>query len=362
MEHATNPRGRGALSNHTGRFEAATRQTIDDGWAPQEDDPPATPTNLHRDSSRSVISRNQSPDIGFDRSINPYRGCEHGCVYCFARPTHAYLGHSAGLEFETEIYHKPDAAMLLSHELAKPKYQPKPIAMGTNTDPYQPVERWLKITRSIVEVLADARHPLTITTKSAGVVRDIDLLTPMAKDNLVRVAVSVTTLDRKLARAMEPRAATPDRRIEAIRQLTDAGIPVSVMVAPVIPGLTDHELEDILARAAAAGASSAGYILLRLPLEVADLFREWLDGIRPGYAKKVLHRLADMHGGSLYRSEFGHRQVGAGPEADLLQQRFKAACRRLGFASPPPLATNLFVRPVTEGDNAGSRQSQLQLL
>ena len=344
-------RGRGALSNASGRFEPATRHDFDDGWLDDAIDPhPRGPaTQLHEDRSRTVIARNRSPDIGFDRSINPYRGCEHGCIYCFARPTHTYLGHSAGLDFESQIYTKPNAAALLRRELARPNYTARPIALGTNTDPYQPVERWLKITRSILAVLHECRHPATVTTKGAGIVRDLDILGPMAAAKLASVAVSVTTLDRELARQMEPRASTPDRRLTAIAAAADAGIPVSVMVAPIIPGLNDHELEAILERAAKAGARGAGYILLRLPLEVADLFQEWLRGVQPNKADKILHRLRDMRGGSLNRSRFGERMSGRGPEAELLRRRFERSCRSLGLNRVPAvLDTAAFVAPAID--------------
>ena len=342
----TGARGRGARSNASGRYEPQTNHPFDDGWRSDDGAVPALSTRLHEDKSRTVIARNNSPDIGFDRSINPYRGCEHGCVYCFARPTHAYLGHSPGLDFETQIYTKPNAARTLIRELAAPGYEPRTIAMGTNTDPYQPIERSLKITRSILEVLADHRHPVAITTKGAGIKRDLDILGPMAERSLASVGVSVTSLDRNLARQMEPRASTPALRLDAIQAAARAGVPVAVMVAPIIPGLNDHELETILERAAAAGAVAAGYILLRLPAEVADLFAEWLADVQPGRASRILHRLRDMRGGNLYRARFGERMVGTGPEAQLLQARFAAACRRLGLAqSPPKLDTTGFRRP-----------------
>ncbi|CAN0095066.1 unnamed protein product, partial [Discosporangium mesarthrocarpum] len=317
-------KGRGALSNRAGRFERLASERIDDGWGqplppkPAEPDPlddgidpfdgtgigddmlPPLRTTVTTDTSRTVIARNDSPDIGFDRSINPYRGCEHGCVYCFARPSHAFLGLSAGLDFETKLFAKPDAAALLRRELAKPGYVPKTIAMGTNTDPYQPVEREMKITRQIIEVLAEHRHPVSIVTKSALVTRDIDILAPMAEQGLASVALSITTCDAKLARAMEPRASSPAKRLDAIRQLSRAGIPTGVMVAPVIPGLTDHELEAILIRAHDAGAERAGYILLRLPRELRDLFDEWLDVHVPDRKRRVLKRIREMRGGDLY--------------------------------------------------------------
>jgi DNA repair photolyase len=348
-------KGRGALSNRAGRFERLASERIDDGWG--EPLPPRTPepdplddgidpfgdsgngdaalpplrTTVTTDTSRTVIARNTSPDIGFDRSINLYRGCEHGCVYCFARPSHAFLGLSAGLDFETKLFAKPDAAALLRRELAKPGYVPRTIAMGTNTDPYQPVEREMKITRQILEVLAEHRHPVSIVTKSALVMRDIDILAPMAEQGLASVALSVTTCDAALARAMEPRASSPAKRLDAIRQLARAGIPTGVMVAPVIPGLTDHELEAILIRAHDAGAERAGYILLRLPRELRGLFDEWLDVHAPDRKQRILNRIREMRGGDLYQSEFGTRMRGTGAASELLQTRFHLACRRLGF-------------------------------
>jgi DNA repair photolyase len=338
-------RGRGARSNTTGRFEPETAEAVDDGWESLAllD---AFKTQVREDSAKSIITRNTSPDISFDRSINPYRGCEHGCIYCYARPTHCYLGHSAGLDFETILYAKSGAAALLQQELASPRYTPQTIALGANTDPYQPIERERKITRSILEVLARTGHPVGIVTKSALVARDIDILAPMAARGLAKVAISVTTLDRHVARAMEPRAATPSRRLEAIRQLTAAGIPVTVMVAPVIPGLTDHEIEAILDAARDAGARDAGYVLLRLPLEIKELFREWLATEFPDRAQRVINLLQSMHGGRDYIAAFGQRQRGRGPYADQIAQRFKLARKRLGLAEERlQLRTDLFVRP-----------------
>lgn len=325
--------GRGAVSNRSGRFERLHSTTIDDGWrtARDEDPQPRLDTTVTFDQSRSIIALNDSPDIGFDRSINPYRGCEHGCVYCFARPTHAWLGLSPGLDFETRLFAKPDAAGLLERELAKPGYQPRPIAMGTNTDPYQPVERRLKVTRSILEVLAAHDHPVSIVTKSALVTRDLDLLTPMAEKGLASVSVSVTTLDADLATAMEPRAARPERRLETIRILAAANIPVTVMAAPMIPALNDHELEAILIRARQAGAVHAGYILLRLPLELKDLFSEWLATHYPDRKQRVLSRLRQMRGGELYESRFGSRMRGRGHDAKLLEERFHLTCQKQGY-------------------------------
>ena len=342
-------RGRGAVSNRTGRFEPETADAFDDGWESLAS-LDAFKTEVFEDSAKSIISRNDSPDISFDRSINPYRGCEHGCVYCYARPTHCYLGHSAGLDFETKLYAKTNAAELLEKELAHANYQPQTIALGANTDPYQPIERQRRITRSILEVLSRTGHPVGIVTKSALVARDIDILAPMAEKGLAKVAISVTTLDRHVARAMEPRAATPSRRIETIRQLTAAGIPVTVMVAPVIPGLTDHELEAILESSRNAGARDAGYVLLRLPLEIKDLFREWLNQEFPDRARRVINLLRTMHGGQDYNSAFGQRQRGSGPYADQIAMRFKLARNRLNLDTERlQLRTDLFKRPIVRG-------------
>jgi len=324
--------GRGASSNASGRYEATTLETFDDGWPTPEDDEPApTRTRVAPDASRTIIARNQSPDIGFDRSINPYRGCEHGCIYCFARPTHAWLGLSPGLDFETRLFAKHDAAALLRKELAKPRYRPEMLAIGTNTDPYQPIERRLKIMRAVLEVLAEARHPVSITTKSNAILRDIDLLAEMARDRIVHVTISVTTLDRKLARAMEPRAAMPARRLDAIETLARAGVPTAVNVAPIVPGLTDHELEEILAEAAARGATYARFIPLRLPLEVKDLFQEWLDRHAPDRKAKVLSLVKGMRGGKLNEAAFGERMKGEGPYAEMIGRRFRLATARNGL-------------------------------
>ncbi len=341
-------RGRGTRSNATGRFETERRETIDDGWVRDE----ATPlkTNVRQENARSIITTNDSPDISFDQSINPYRGCEHGCSYCYARPTHAFLGHSPGLDFETELYAKANAAQLLEKELANPRYRPRTIALGTVTDPYQPIERQHRITRSILEVMEAARHPVGIVTKSALVVRDIDILQRMAKQDLVKVALSVTTLDRHLARSMEPRAATPTKRLEAVRQLSEAGIPAQVMVAPIIPGLNDHEIERILAAAQKAGAKEAGYVMLRLPLELKDLFREWLATDHPDRANRVLHLLQSMHGGRDYTATFGLRQKGSGPYAAQIAARFRLTLQRLGLNQRRlPLRTDLFRPPSRQG-------------
>ncbi len=328
------------------------RVRFDDGWDRDDhDEPPPLKTEIIRDAPRTIITRNDSPDISFDRSINPYRGCEHGCIYCFARPTHAYLGLSPGLDFESKILIKPDAAKLLEAELRKPSYRPQVIAMGTNTDPYQPLERDLRITRSILQVLADFKHPVGIVTKSATVTRDIDILAPMAAEGLARVAVSITTLDKKLARSMEPRAATPPRRIETIRALTSAGIPVTVMSAPIIPALNDDEMESILTAAAEAGATQAGYTLVRLPLEIKDLFREWLEANEPDRGKHVMSLIRSMRGGKDYDATWGKRMTGSGPYARMIAQRFAIATRRLGLNKDRvPLDTTKFRPPPQSGD------------
>jgi DNA repair photolyase len=324
-------KGRGAVSNVSGRFEPEARIVTDDGWGSADEPPPALDTTYTRDSSRTIIARNDSPDIPFDRSINPYRGCEHGCIYCFARPTHAYLGLSPGLDFETRIFVKEDAPALLAAELSKPSYSCKSITLGANTDPYQPIERKLALTRRILEVLREFRHPLSIVTKSALVQRDIDILGPMAADRLASVAVSVTTLDRDLARRLEPRAATPPKRLETIAALSAAGIPVAVLASPMIPALNDSELENILEAAKAAGASSAGYILLRLPLELAPLFEEWLATHVPDKAGHVMSLIRQSREGKAYRAEWGTRMRGTGPYAEMLGLRFKKAAHRLGL-------------------------------
>jgi DNA repair photolyase len=323
-------RGRGTLSNASGRYEPIARVAFDDGWRSIEELPPFE-TTVTIDATRKIITRNESPDISFDRSINPYRGCEHGCVYCFARPTHAYLGLSPGLDFESKLFAKPDAPALLERELSAKGYEPRTIAIGTNTDPYQPIERQHEIMRGILQVLERAGHPVGIVTKSALVTRDIDILARMAKRNLVKVALSVTTLDPKLARTMEPRAATPPRRLEALRQLSRAGVPTSVMVAPIIPAINDAEIERILDAAALAGVKQAGYVLLRLPLEVRDLFKEWLEANYPDRATHVFKLIRDMRGGKDYDSTWGKRMTGSGPYAWMIGRRFEAACERLGL-------------------------------
>ncbi len=322
--------GRGALSNASSRFDDERKIRTNDGWDIDDDLPPLK-TTLTKDATRTILARNTSPDIPFDRSINPYRGCEHGCIYCFARPTHAYLGLSPGLDFETKILFKPEAAKLLTAELAAPKYRCDIVAMGTNTDPYQPVERELKVTRSILKVLSDFNNPVGIVTKGHLVTRDIDILADMARRNLAEVFLSITTLDKDLARDMEPRASAPHRRLDAIKRLADAGVPVGVMTAPMIPGLNDHEMEAILDAAAKAGATRAGFTVLRLPLEIKDLFDEWLRANRPDRAERVLSLVRQMRGGALYQAEFGTRMRGEGPIAQLIAARFQAAVKRLGL-------------------------------
>ncbi len=341
-------RGRGSLSNASGRYEPLARVAFDDGWQGLEELPPFK-TTVTADSTRKIITRNDSPDISFDRSINPYRGCEHGCVYCFARPTHAYLGLSPGLDFETKLFMKPNAPELLERELSAPGYVPKMIAIGTNTDPYQPIERRYKIMRRILEVLDAAGHPVGIVTKSALVLRDLDILARMAKRDLVKVALSVTTLDAKLARTMEPRATTPPRRLDALRQLTKAGVPTAAMVAPVIPALNDDEIERILDAVAAAGVRHAGYVLLRLPLEVRDLFGEWLMTNFPDRYRHVFKLIRDMRGGKDYDSTFGQRQTGTGPIAWMIGRRFEVACEKLGFNKDKRKITTEHFRPPRPG-------------
>jgi DNA repair photolyase len=324
-------RGRAAISNVSGRFETEQRVLVDDGWSSDDGIPEALRTSVTLDTARQILSRNESPDVPFDVSLNPYRGCEHGCVYCFARPTHAWLGLSPGLDFETKLFAKRGAATLLEAELRAKSYVCRPLALGANTDPYQPIERTEKITRQVLEVCHRFRQPVGIITKSALVTRDIDILADMAQRGLARVAVSITTLDRDLARTMEPRASTPAKRLEAVAALTAAGIPVSVLASPMIPALNDHELESILEAAHAAGATGASYILLRLPLEIAALFEEWLRAHYPDRADRVLSLVRQTRDGALYRSDFGTRMRGTGPIADLLQQRFRLISRRLGL-------------------------------
>jgi DNA repair photolyase len=341
-------KGRGSSSNVAGRFDSLTLEKADDGWYQDEMIENLTETVLP-DRARSVITSNNSPDVGFEVSINPYRGCAHGCVYCFARPTHSYLGLSPGLDFETKLFYKADAVNILEAELAKPKYVCKTIALGINTDGYQPLEKRLQITRGILAVLTRCRHPVTIVTKSALIVRDLDLLTDLAKDKLVSVMLSVTSLTNDIKRTLEPRTASPQARLRVIQQLSEAGVPVGVLVAPVIPAITDHEMEDIMAAAKEAGASRAGYVLLRLPHELKIIFREWLAQHYPDRAKHVMSLIKQSRGGKDYDSEFGTRMRGTGPYADLLRTRFDLAKRKLGFAGAEEryeLDTSLFRPPL----------------
>ncbi|MBZ9770601.1 PA0069 family radical SAM protein [Mesorhizobium sp. CA6] len=343
-------RGRSAGINPSGRFEPVSRHVFDDGWNSLEELPPFK-TEVQVEKPRTIITRNESPDISFDRSINPYRGCEHGCVYCFARPTHAFMGLSPGLDFESKLFAKPDAARMLDRELSKSGYQPRTIAIGTNTDPYQPIEKQYRIMREILEVLEARGHPVGIVTKSALVTRDIDILSRMAERGLAKVALSVTTLDRMLARTMEPRASTPTKRLEAIRQLSDAGIPASVMVAPIIPGLTDPEMERILDSARAAGAREAGYVILRLPLEVAPIFKDWLLRHYPDRYRHVMSLIRSMRDGKDYDSEWGKRMKGAGPYAWQIGRRFEIAAKRLGLnVERRQLRTDQFVAGASAGE------------
>ncbi len=353
-------KGRGAVGNQAGRFESQVRYKVDDGWW-RESDPgeEKPPTILRPDAARSVLTRNQSPDVPFDRSINPYRGCEHGCVYCFARPSHSFLNLSPGLDFETRIFHKERAAELLAAELRKPRYKPAPIALGVNTDAYQPAERDLGITRSILRVLSDFNHPVAIITKSAGVLRDLDILAPMAERNLVHAMISITTLDADLARLMEPRAAAPSRRLEVLRELNQAGVPTGVLVAPVIPGLTDHELESILKTAAEAGAFETAYMLLRLPFELKEIFVQWLETHYSDRASKILSLIRQCRAGGLNQTDFTGRMIGSGPYAQLIHSRFENARKKFGLAVRPQdfeystLDTSQFFPPPAKGDQLG---------
>jgi DNA repair photolyase len=342
-------RARGAQSNAAGRYEATTREAVDDGWNRAEDDR-LIRTEVRAERPRSALSYNRSPDLPFDRSVNPYRGCEHGCIYCFARPSHAWLNLSPGLDFETKLIARPGIAAELERELRARGYIPRPVALGTNTDPYQPIEARLGLMREVVKVLAEFGHPLAITTKGTLIERDLDLLAPMAARGLLRVGISVTTLDTGLSRRMEPRAALPARRLQVIRRLAKAGIPVRAMVAPVIPGLTDSELEPILAAVREAGAVAASWIMLRLPREVAGLFRDWLAVAEPGRAAKVMARVREVHGGRDYDPAWGRRMRGEGLWARLIAQRFDKACARLGLAVDlPPLRCDLFAPPPHPG-------------
>ena len=343
-------RGRGAQTNASGRYESLSREAFDDGWT-EDEQPTQLRTTITPEKARVILTTNDSPDISFNQSINPYRGCEHGCTYCYARPAHAYMGLSPGLDFETKLFFKPEAAALLERELSRPGYKVQNIQIGGNTDPYQPIERELRITRGVLEVLQRFQHPFSIITKSNLITRDLDILGPMGRAGLARAAVSVTTLDRKLARSMEPRAATPQRRLDAIRQLAAAGTPTIVMFAPIIPGLNDHELEALLERSADAGAAAAGYVVLRLPLEIKDLFREWLQAEHPARARRVLSLVRQMRGGRDYDPEWGKRQRGEGPIAQLIGRRFQVACERLGLnGSWAPLEVGRFRPPPKPGD------------
>jgi DNA repair photolyase len=344
-------KGRGVLLNPAGRFERQSLEEVHDGWYVEEQ-PDTIATTVEPDRARGIITTNNSPDIPFEQSINPYRGCEHGCVYCFARPSHAYMGLSAGIDFETKLFYKADAGKVLEAELARPGYVCKPITIGANTDPYQPIERKMLVTRSVLEVLARARHPVSIISKSAMVLRDLDILTDMARDGLVSVAISITTLDTQTKRSLEPRTASPLARLRAVRELNAAGVPTGVMVAPVIPAITDHEMEAILEAAAEAGARWAGYVLLRLPYEIKDLFRDWLTEHFPDRAAHVMSLIQDMRGGRDNDPHFGTRMRGTGPIAELLRSRFKLACKRLDLNSGSremPENTRLFKPPVVEG-------------
>ena len=342
-------RGRGAQTNVSGRYEPKVVEAFDDEWRTLEE-LPAIKTEVQIERARKIITRNQSPDISFDRSINPYRGCEHGCAYCFARPTHANMGLSPGLDFETKLFVKPDAAKLLEKELAEPGYEPRTIAIGTNTDPYQPIEREWRVMRQVLEVLSKTNHPVGIVTKSALVTRDIDILSSMAERGLAKVALSLTTLDRRLARAMEPRAATPSKRLETMAKLSAAGIPVTVMTAPIIPALNDMELERLLEAGYEAGAREAGYVLLRLPLEVSPIFREWLSANYPDRYAHVMSVMQQMRGGKDYESEWGVRQRGRGPYSWMIGRRFELGTKRIGLnVERRKLRADLFEPPVPVG-------------
>ncbi len=348
-------KGRGATANPCGRYEPARREAFDDGWV-SDDAAQRLRTEDRPEHARTILTRNTSPDLPFDRSINPYRGCEHGCVYCFARPNHAYVGLSPGLDFETKLFHKANAAELLERELSAKGYVPQTIALGTATDPYQPIERDHGITRAVLGVLARFRHPVGIVTKSNLVARDVDILAPMAELGLVKVAMSVTTLDPVLARRMEPRAPHPDRRLEAIRQLSRAGIPVMVMMAPVIPSLNDHEIEAVLERARECGAVEARHVLLRLPLELDDLVNDWFAEHYPGRRRHVMSLVREARGGKAYDATFGRRMTGSGAYADLIGQRMRLAKQRLGYADARiSLRTDLF-------DPTAASRAQLRLL
>jgi DNA repair photolyase len=342
--------GRAATSNPDIRFDRFHAEAVDDGWG-RDEDLPVLRTEVRNEMVRKVISRNTSPDLSFDQSINPYRGCEHGCIYCYARPSHAFLGLSPGLDFETKLIARPNAAERLREELSNPRYIPKVLAIGTNTDPYQPIEQSRNIMRDVLQVLSGFNHPVGIVTKGTLIERDIDILAPMAAKGLLRVGMSVTTLDPATARAMEPRVPAPAARLRSIRRLTDAGIPVRVMVSPVVPALTDHELEAILQAAQKAGAVAASAIVLRLPREVAGLFQDWIEETYPDRAARIMGRVRELHGGKTYDPAFGRRMTGQGEWAAVMRQRFRLAARKLGLdRSLPPLRTDLFARPPRVGD------------
>jgi DNA repair photolyase len=348
--HPIARRGRGAVTNAAGRFEPHTHYAFDDGWSAGEDEVPTLRTTVQIDATRTIIARNKSPDISFDRSINPYRGCEHGCIYCFARPTHAYLGLSPGLDFESRLFAKPNAPALLEAELGNASYKPRVIAMGTNTDPYQPIERRMEITRGVLSVLSKFNHPVAIVTKADLILRDLDILRSMAKRGLAKAAISVTSLDHRLSRKMEPRATAPAKRLAAIKALSQAGVPTAVMVAPIIPALNDSEIEDILRAANESGATEAGYVLLRLPFEIKDLFQEWLDENFPDRASHVMTLIRGMRRGREYDAQWGQRMVGSGPYADMIAKRFRLACKHLEFSSTKAvLDSSKFERPPPNG-------------
>lgn len=339
-------KGRAASSNQVSRFDPHTRETLDDGWGSLDVEAPPLRTQVSLDAAKTVLNYIQSPDLPFDRTLNPYRGCEHGCIYCYARPSHAYLGLSPGLDFESRLLMKADAVELLKKELAHPKYKCAPIALGMNTDSYQPIEREYQLTRNIIQVLSDANHPFSLVTKSALVERDIDLIAPMAAKGLASIYLSITTLDRQVARRLEPRAAAPERRFETLRKLSEAGIPTGVMVAPVIPALTDCDMEQILQKAHQAGARKAGYVFLRLPLELTDLFQDWLQQYFPLKASHVMSLVKQSRGGKTYQSDFGKRMRGEGVFADLLASRFKLSCHKLGmYGECTGFRTDLFKVP-----------------
>jgi len=345
-------KGRGAASNLQGRYASTHTEADDDGWGNLEEEPQAPDTVLRPDPARRIISHNQSPDVPFEASINPYKGCEHGCPYCFARPTHSYLDLSPGLDFESRIFYKENAAEKLEAELRKPSYRPTPISLGINTDAYQPAERKLRVTRSILEVLWEYRHPVSLLTKSTLIQRDLDILAPMAEHNLVSAAVSITSLDPRIKRTLEPRTASPQGRLNTIGALTEAGVPVGVMTAPIIPAITDHEIEAMLQAAADNGADSAGYVLLRLPWEVAPLFKEWLEAHYPNRAEHVMSLVRQSRGGKNYDATWGRRMTGTGQYAGMIAQRFRVACKRFGLnqSTRPPLDTSQFRVPARSGD------------